>query len=251
MISRIRVEARADSMEQAQREIEIVLEHVCQVGVLEGIVPHSSRVTDNHFSEVFQPDKWTQIGQPAGQMATIGIPDRARMRYEGRRHITFDPEITEGGLRLYGFEVTSVDDWRPHGIAGEENSTTEPVREDVTDKVMVLYRKNPVTREHTWERSSSFGTLGQDHEVGDLSTFNRARHDTRDGLLREVWLRGIVDMGKDLPTNVYGTVRRDQHDDQWLFEYTQDIKPGQTVDEIVDVVEEKINLWADGHTRQH
>ena len=153
MISRIRVEARADSMEQAQREIEIVLDHACQAGVLEGVMPHSSRVTDDHFGEVRQPDRWTELGQPSGQIGNLLGSAPPRMRYEGRRVLTFDPEITEGG--------------------------------------------------------------------------------------------------EDLPTNAYGTVSTEERDNSpALFEYSRDIKPGETVEKIVETVFEKVNLWAAGRASQ-
>jgi hypothetical protein len=105
----------------------------------------------------------------------------------------------------------------------------------------------------------------------DLATFNRARHDERDGLLREVWLRGEVEMGGDCPTEAYGVVSIPSDegcelytpggglmeapppggDDfppqpKVLFEYVQEIKRGETVEEVVEAVFEKVNLWADG-----
>lgn len=132
MISEIRIKARASSMEEAEREIELLLDHARMVGYLEGIVPQSSSDLESHYGPVPGRDDWAVLGMP----------------YEGRGGCKFYAEQDPlGGLKEFGFEVIEVDDFTPHGLHGVEGSEAEPVRRDVTEKVMVLHRRRPVTRD--------------------------------------------------------------------------------------------------------
>jgi hypothetical protein len=239
MISRIRVEARAASMEQARREIQIVLDHARMAGWLEGVVPSSSSVTDDHYGEVYKSDRWSGYTDASG----------ADLRFEGRMAVSFDPEVTDGGLKQYTYEVQRHELAHHDGKTGER--VVDPTSWDVTNDVFVLERMNPITREHVWERNSNFGTDEQEHEVGDLALFNRAQHDVIGHLEWSVWLRGDAERtGVDLPTNVYGVISSTLVSNApALFEYTQDILPGQTVDSVVDSVSEKVRLYAQGMVR--
>lgn len=132
MISRIRIEARASSMEEARHEIEIVLGHVQMAGYLEGLTPQSCSPSDEHFGRLYGHDQWSDLG----------------MEFEGRMVLVFDPEPNPGGgLREYGYVVTRTD----------KDQIADPVMfgadegKDVTAEVIVLGRLSPVTREHGWE----------------------------------------------------------------------------------------------------
>jgi hypothetical protein len=248
MISEIRVKARAASMEEAEREIGILLDHARMAGFLEGFVPQSSREKDddNHFSIVRRGDGWNRLG----------------LMYEGRVVLAFEPErIVGGGLAQYGFDVI------PKPVGPDEVAVFPPHE---GQGFMVLDRKVPVTREHSWEGSSEYGynESGISTSDGDtprliepgsdehLATFNRTRHHLHGDYIAQVWLRGVTEgILADKPTNVYGTVNRwygeEEHtrNEPPLFEYTQDVEPGQTVEEIVEAVDEKISLWADAYVR--
>lgn len=230
MISEIRVKARAASMEEAEREIEILLDHARMAGFLEGIVPSSSSVADDHYGEVRQRDRWIDLDP--------------ELRYEGRVVLGFDPErVFGGGLKQFGYVVTpepvkagDIEAFPPHADCGH----------------MVLARQQPVTREHTWEGSSAFGyTAANWDENGQrLATFNRPRHETRGNYDVSVWLRGVDESERDRPTNVYGVVSDVRIENgPALFEYSHDLKDGETVDEIVEQVYEKIGIYADALVR--
>lgn len=134
MVSRIRVEVRGGSMEAAERVAFLMFEHAQQAGYIEGITPQRGEWTDHFFnypqmtSKSDSPDPWSELG----------------MRYAGRLAFTYYPEVAGGGYAQGGFEVTRIDDYTPHGLAGHEGSEREPIRTDVTGKVIVLDRRNEV-----------------------------------------------------------------------------------------------------------
>lgn len=135
MISKITVTARAASMEEAEREIEVLMAHARMAGYLEGIVPQSVRGTDEHFGQApgaeRHPEAWRELGLP----------------YEGRKSYSFEAELVRGGLKEYGFTVLQ----HPEG----EQFTNDPPSltdgEDITDRVIVLNRHYPATRDTTLE----------------------------------------------------------------------------------------------------
>ena len=160
--------------------------------------------------------------------------------------------------------------WRSRSIrSGPEGVAAEPPHGDRGH--IVLDRWNDVTRTHSWERTSSYGTLDQDHEHGDLATFNRARHDrigeTPDGthILIEVWLQGISEGARDQPTRILGAATLVPGGSlmdspppggdvfpapsQTLLEYAHDLRIGEDIDEKIEAVFEKLRLFADGYVR--
>lgn len=134
MISRIRVEARAASMDEAQREIELVLGHAHIAALLEGVAGGMSgpQFTDSHFGEKYGNDLWNQNG----------------LRFEGRMALTFEASPDPGGgLKQYSFRV--VKDYSDQNI--DPNIVPNDDGKDVSDTVFVLDRIRPVTREHSWD----------------------------------------------------------------------------------------------------
>lgn len=132
MVSRIRVDTRAASMEEAEREAIMVLDHARLAGFMEGVMPQSGRWADNHFENVSfgrtaqdDPEPWTELG----------------LRYAGRVAFVFDPELVSGGgLVQYGVTVLEGEPGVPSNGHG----------------FFALARVNPATREHQWEGSSNF-----------------------------------------------------------------------------------------------
>lgn len=134
MISRIRVEARAASMEEARREIEIVLGHAQQAAFMEGLTPQVSRVTDDHFGAIYGHDQWHDF----------------EMGYEGRMMLKFEPEPNPGGgLKQHGFKVTR--DVEDDQSAGRPFDAADDGA-DCTATSIVLTRQQEVTREYSWDR---------------------------------------------------------------------------------------------------
>lgn len=144
MISRIRIEARAASMEEARREIEIVLGHAQMAAYMEGLTPQSSQITDDHFGAVYGHDQWHDYG----------------MSYEGRMMLKFEPEPNPGGgLKMYGLKVTrDIGDERK---AGHPFDPADDGR-DVTATSIVLNRQQEVTRDHSWDRTPQREVRGLD-----------------------------------------------------------------------------------------
>lgn len=133
MISSIKVTARSTSMEEAEREIEMFVNHARMAGYLEGIAPQSSRWTDNHFERVQGSDGWRELG----------------MEFLGRATITFDPDGPyDGGLREYGYRVVvdESDAGVPLGLRSGGDG------EEVTATRIVLERQRPVTRDFEADR---------------------------------------------------------------------------------------------------
>lgn len=139
MITRIRIDSRATSMEEAERENEIILDHMRMAGLLEGLTPRSSRIADEHFGRNRSQDKWHDVG----------------LHFEGRTVIAFDPEFpSDGGLKQFGYEVIEMRraESPEKGVAGylpvDSNDPMSYAGCDIaTPHVMVLERKRPVTRE--------------------------------------------------------------------------------------------------------
>lgn len=229
MISEIRVKSRAASMEQAEREIGMLLAHAQQAGFLEGITPQISNKVDDHYGNVYGNDGWNDLGQS----------------YEGRVTIRFEPEVVEGGLKEYGYKV-AVD------MPDVETSPLGSHGDDCTERVMVLTRENPVTRLHSWEGTSSYGYKSGEHESG-LATFNRPRHEMHGNYEVSVWLRGVTEGGADQPRELYGTVVDKSPDApenaEPMFEYVHELKIGEDIDRMVEDVFEKCGIYADGLNR--
>lgn len=162
MITRIRIEAEADSIEQAKREIDILMGHAKLVALLEGIGwPDGGKMADEHYGAKTQ-DEFEKDGANS-------------LVYKGRQVASFGyNKVEEGGLKQYGFKVLDTDQpsmvWdtstsSPHGVftyqpfttTGALSSTTMTNfstgvgGRDVTDEHIVLVRKNKASRAHTWE----------------------------------------------------------------------------------------------------
>lgn len=153
MISRIRVESRANSMEEARVEVQMILDHLRMVGLLEGVVPRSSRVTDESFGQNRSQDKWHDVG----------------LHFEGRMVVQFDPEFQhDGGLKQFGYQVT-------HNLLGPDrpadDSTPTLV---VTDGVIVLERQRKVTRESVLETEGMFVEVGNVEDAESILSEIRA-----------------------------------------------------------------------------
>lgn len=222
MISRVRVEVRATSMDEAKREAHIFLQHARQAGYLEGICPQSSRQTDDHFGEVLgQLDEWHALDA----------------NYEGRITFTFDPQPPMGPVAQLEFKVTA-------DTVSDEGSPTP----DVTRNVIVLTRHN---------RSDSATA-----ELDEMLVIDRAWHefvptnDQGSGFLVEVWLHGLP--GETHAAVVYGTVKkavqpssRDfrQEEHPPIFEYRHDLRVGESADQVVADVAEKMMLQTDAYRR--
>ena len=159
MISRVRIEAEATSVEQAKHEIDILIKHLRQAAYLEGIASVKADVSDEHYGGT-----------------TRSVAGKLTHLYEGRQVVTFDHnEVVEGGLKQYGFKVLDTNrpklqwlsvDTQPSGVltytaTGSTNTTfsastmdmlTENSRyDDVTDQHIVLERVNPASRQHAWD----------------------------------------------------------------------------------------------------
>lgn len=143
MISRLRVEARAGSMDAAREVIHMLLEHAQMAGYLEGIVPQSSRTSDDHYGYVQQFDGWHELGLP----------------YEGRVVCKFDHERARGGLPQVGYEVKKIE---------TEADVLSPW--DCGHGYVVLPRRFPVTRENAWDDVQRAGmpTETADEVVADI-----------------------------------------------------------------------------------
>lgn len=158
MVSRIRVEVRGGSMEAAERVATLLLDHARMAGVMEGVVPTTGEWSD-HFFHYPQftgkpgdgPDAWTELG----------------LRYFGRVAFTFEPQLVRGGLPTFEFEVTELGDFRPHGREGFPGSETELIREDATQKVIVLRRVNPIAREYDGDALVGLGEAATTEEILD------------------------------------------------------------------------------------
>jgi hypothetical protein len=165
MISRVRVEARAASMDDASREIDVLLGHLRMAGVLEGIVPQVSSVTDEHFGAVLgKEDAWHMLG----------------LRNEGRVVVSFEPERADGGLKQFGFEVREkIDIPTMAPIASSTglhftmsaSAPMVPEWRDVDDAI-VLLRQFPVWRDNSWDRVVRAGEAQEDAEaiLSDIRT---------------------------------------------------------------------------------
>jgi hypothetical protein len=157
MISRIRIEARASSMEEARREIEALLGHAQMAGYLEGLCPQASHIVDDHFGAVYAPDPWRALD----------------MGYEGRIVLKFDPEPNPGGgLREYGYAVTRTD--KDQNLPADVLSADEG--KDVTADVIVLGRQCPVTRDSAWDLAEALAPLDagpRKPTVEELQRFGR------------------------------------------------------------------------------
>jgi hypothetical protein len=155
MITRIRIEAQADSLEQAKREIDILMAHAKTAALLEGIASDLHETTDEHYGAFTEEEQANEV--------MFG-------RYKGRQVARFaHNKVEEGGLKQYGFKVLDADSRKPDAY----NTTSEPTGvitysgtlsstmwsswtenaglKDVTDEHMVLRRANPASREHTWQ----------------------------------------------------------------------------------------------------
>jgi hypothetical protein len=148
-------------MAEAEREIQIVLDHARMAGFLEGVVPGSSVVTDHHFGSAdvrrgieAGPDPWSELG----------------LTFDGRVVVSFEPELVVGGLKLWSHKV----------MVDYSDQITNPLERpgdhgaDVTEKSIVLQRVNEVTREHSWENSSAFppGPTAIEDIVRDIERFD-------------------------------------------------------------------------------
>lgn len=147
MVSRIRVEVRGGSMEAAERVAFLLLDHARMAGYLEGIMTQTSEYTDHHFH---RPEVMGKYPQPIDPWSELG------MLYAGRVSCVFDPGVEQGGLRQYSFvtlkqEISEPGDpggsdggWVPVDPSDGEQLVKLPL---VTDEVMVLERRHPVTRD--------------------------------------------------------------------------------------------------------
>lgn len=128
MISRIRVEARAATMEEAKREIEVVLNHAQQAAYLEGL-GGACNLTDNHYGEVRGRDQWSALG----------------LDQEGRQVIAFEPTPNPGGgVRQYGYSVLVNEEDQPEALRSANDGS------ECTRDVLVLLRDRPITMESFW-----------------------------------------------------------------------------------------------------
>lgn len=150
MVSRIRVEVRGGSMEAAERVAFLLLGQVQMVGWLEGVTPQSGEYTDHHFH---RPNMTMKFTDPPEPWSELGLP------YAGRLVFTFEPSVMSGGIPQSGFEVTQIEDYRPHGLHGHEGSDKELLRSDVSKHVIVLDRKNKVVDQ---DEPVTPPTLGQE-----------------------------------------------------------------------------------------
>jgi hypothetical protein len=146
MVSRIRVEVRGGSMEAAERAAFLLFEHAKMAGYLEGICPQSGEWTDHHFD---RPEMRAKIGDAPEAWGELGLP------YAGRLTFTFEPEVTGGGLKQFGYTVLGVDrdattiegpNADPVVDQVAQGTLVRPAGRDVTREVMVLHRSQPVTR---------------------------------------------------------------------------------------------------------
>lgn len=240
MISKIRVEARSYSMQEAESEIEGFIAHAKLAGYFEGIVPSVSHMSDHHFGmpqnqKVDTRDSWDELG----------------LGYEGRIVYTFEPERIDpsGGLRQGGFEVTSVEDFTPHGLAGVEGSEKEPVRTDVSEDVIVLRRQRDATRDHSWDGSSNYTDKGE-----HLSSHNRCREALVNNQSVDVWWRGesfekaTSLVGYVTPeTGPYGTSTAKDI----LYQYEVELREDADREKEADRVLEQLVEWARSHGRSN
>lgn len=232
MISAIRVECRTASLSEAEREIEIVLDHVRMAGVLEGIMPQVSTEPDNgdHYGRAQTLDEWQTLG----------------LGYEGRKLIRFEPErvMQPGGLKAFGYKVIRHDEQGPKDGWPADNG------QEITEQVIVLERRNEVTREHMWERSSSMipdSLPDLTFADGTLVTHNRARHAMIGDYSVEVWWRGDETPGtpprEDAKiTSVLGVVmpysrtKGTVSGARALYEVDRDVPEGRDPEDVIDEV---------------
>lgn len=122
MVSRVRVDVRGGSMEDAEHAAFEMLEQFLMLAKLEGWSSGTGEWSDHHFfrPEVTskredEPEAWTELGLP----------------YVGRLAFTFEPGVQSGGVPQ-----------------GEDLEVTDVDGEVVTDTVIVLGRKQPLAPEY-------------------------------------------------------------------------------------------------------
>ena len=152
MITRVRIEAEADSIEQAKREIDILAKHVQEAAFLEGIAALSD----------------SPVGDEVYERATTNKAGRLRRLFKGRQVVRFgENEVQEGGVKQYGFRVLDTDagasysfttSWtagtftHPLNVASQPGTVVSDAwGPEITNECMVLKRVNPASRAHTWE----------------------------------------------------------------------------------------------------
>lgn len=152
--------------------------------------------------------------------------------YKGRAKVNFGPmgaaaeSLWRVGKDPYGEDRAEMEKLREQLNRDHAN---QPVLDVEALKALPGYRPSP-------ER--------------DLSIFNRILHEQRGNYTTAVWLRGQEHMGKDLPTNAYGTVTTEGEDNaESIFEYTQDILPGDEVMSVAEAVFEKCLIYTDALVR--
>lgn len=179
MIAQIKVTARSASMEEAEREIEVFLNHARMAGYVEGIAPQSSSWTDNHFQRVNGSDSWVERGMP----------------FAGRVTMTFDPDGPfDGGMLQHEHEVYAREDGASlrsavrallsvgvnNVAAGDERALAAyrlvqdllDGERDATQRVIVLARARPVTRfDHggAYVKGDPWEPLTEDALAGSLA----------------------------------------------------------------------------------
>jgi hypothetical protein len=224
MLASARVVMRAESMEAAEREALILLDHLRLAGLLEGLAGEVMRYGPPHFENVQIQRSMSDGPEP---WAELGLPYLGRMSFE------FEPSRVLGGLMQHGIEVTE----------------SEPLQPTLGLGWIALPRQVPAVREHSWEVDGLGMHLGETAEavIADLKSIRdvqlvAARIDTEGRAFVHVSLDGWEDVDADGDSLLDAAVRARKIVVDMVRGIAASVAPEATAEEILDNIRRLVNV---------